>query len=139
MNVIVIILFFALFASVMSFVNDGLKKKRSGNAKYQNILSEFNSKIYGMLEPGEIVEGVCGYRPCAAVTNRRFLVDTKAGVRSVAFSEIKSVKGMNASGNKTTNPDQMLVFEIKADKKYVLGNHSEGFAQVVNSLYKYIG
>lgn len=85
-----------------------------------------------------MVEGICGYHPCAAVTNKRLLVSTKHGINSVPFSEIKSLRGTNATGSKTYDPDRMLVFEIKAGKKYVLGNHSEGFEDVVSALFRYV-
>jgi len=46
---------------------------------------------------------------------------------------------MNYSGNLTNNPDNMLAFEMFADKKYVLANHSAGFARVVRALNAYTG
>ena len=96
-----------------------LKKTRAGSEKYQQILADFEQRVTAMLDTDETVEGMCGYKPCAAVTNKRLLVDTKAGIDVVPFEQIKKVKGMDSAGNKTTNPDRMLVLEIKAEKKYV--------------------
>ena len=114
------------------------KKTREGSAKYQQILADFEQRVNAMLEADETVEGICGYKPCAAVTNKRLLVDTKAGIDSVAFQQIKKMKGMDSGANKTTDPDRMLVLEIKAEKKYTLGNHSEGFNGFVNALMNHV-
>lgn len=137
MELSTILLFAALLAGI-SLLSNALKKKRAGSEKYQQILLDFEQRVNAMLEADESVEGLCGYKPCAAVTNKRLLVDGKAGIESIAFQQIKKVKGMNVSGNHTTNPDQMLVLEIKAEKKYVLGNHSEGFCQFVNVLMQHV-
>lgn len=132
------ILFFALIGAVMSFVNGNLKEKRSSSEKHQKILGDFYGSVARQLQPGERVEAYCGYTPCAAVTNRRLVISDKQGVRSVPFYQIRKVKGMDYSGNKTYDPKRMLCFEIKADKKYVLSNHSEGFEQVVTALYRHM-
>ena len=137
MELSTILLFAALFAGV-SLLANVIKQKRTGSAKYQQILADFEQRVSAMLEPDEAVEGVCGYKPCAAVTNKRLLVDTKAGIDSVDFSKIRKVKGMDSAANKTMNPDRMLVLEIKAEKKYVLGNHSEGFGGFVNALMQHV-
>lgn len=136
MSPLVMVALFAVFALVMSGVSHVLKNKRAGSEKYQTILADFQQGVNEMLETDEVVEAVCGYKPCAAVTNKRLLVSGKTGIDSVPFASIKAVKGLNASGYKTTNPSSMLVFEIKADKKYVLGNHSEGFEEVAQLLMK---
>ena len=137
MNPIDMFLFLSLFSVIMAVVVSVLKKARGGSEKYQNLLARFRQEVNAMLEPGETVEADCGYNPCAAVTNKRLLIGTKKGIESVRFGEIRKLKGMNASGVGTTIPDRMLVFEIKAAKKYVLGNHSEGFDRVVELLYRY--
>lgn len=123
---------------VVSLIAGVVKKKRAGSEKYQQMLADFEQRVNAMLEADETVEGLCGYKPCAAVTNKRLLVDTKAGIDSVAFQQIKKVKGMDAAANRTTNPDRMLVLEIKAEKKYVLGNHSEGFNGFVDALMRHV-
>jgi len=139
MNPLYLMLFFAIFAVVMSIVGNVLKKKRAGSEKYQKIIEDFQQAVTDMLEADETVEALCGYRPCAAVTSKRLLVSGKTGIDAVLFSEIKALRGLNASGNKTRDPDRMLVFEIKAGKKYALGNHSEGFDQVVRALFSHTG
>ncbi len=123
----------------MLLVGSAVKKKRAGSEKHQKILSDFRQSVDDMLETDEVVEAVCGYNPCAAVTSKRLLVGTKKGIDVVEFSEIKSLKGFNAKADDTREPDWMLVFQIKAKKKYVLGNHSDGFNQVVQSLYRHTG
>lgn len=137
MELSTILLFAALLAGI-SLLSNALKKKRAGSEKYQQILLDFEQRVNAMLEADELVEGLCGYKPCAAVTNKRLLVDTKAGIDSVAFQQIKKVKGMDSGANKTTDPDRMLVLEIKAVKKYTLGNHSEGFNGFVNALMNHV-
>lgn len=139
MNPLYVGLFFAVFAVVMAAVSGVLKKKRAGSEKYQKIIEDFQQEVNGVLDADEAVEAICGYYPCAAVTNKRLLIGTKKGIEPVQFSEIKSLKGMNFSGNKTSDPDQMLAFQIKAAKKYTLGNHSEGFKQVVEYLMQRAG
>ena len=123
---------------VVSLIAGVVKKKRAGSEKYQQMLADFEQRVNAMLEADETVEGLCSYKPCAAVTNKRLLVDTKAGIDSVAFQQIKKVKGMDAAANRTTNPDRMLVLEIKTEKKYVLGNHSEGFNGFVDALMRHV-
>lgn len=139
MNPLYVVLFISIIGAVMSMVGSVLKKKRAGSEKYQKIIEDFQQQVNEMLEQDEAVEAVCGYNPCAAVTNKRLLISTKTGIDSVQFCQIKSMKGMTTSGNKTKNPDSMLTFTIKAEKKYVLGNESEGFERVVESLYRYVG
>lgn len=128
-----------LIVVVIPVLSKVLKNKRGSSEKHQQILVDFEQKIQNMLEADEQMEAMCGYNPCAAVTNKRLLVSTKAGVDSVPFAEIKKLEGMNAGGNKTKNPDSMLVFQIKAAKKYVLGNHSAGFNDVVTHLSQHTG
>ena len=137
MNITIILLI--LIVVVVPILSKVLKKARGGSEKYQQMLADFQEKAQAMLEADEQIDAVCGYNPCAAVTNKRLLVSTKAGIDSVPFAEIKSLKGLNSGGNKTTIPDNMLVFQIKAAKKYVLGNHSEGFDDVVDLLYQRTG
>lgn len=132
-------LFVVILSAVFAALGSVLKKNRAGSEKYQQIMEDFRQQVDGMLEQGETVEAVCGYKPCAAVTNKRLLISGKEGIDSVQFHEVKALKGMDAGGNRTKNPDRMLVFEIRAAKKYVLGNHSEGFNQVVESLFSYTG
>ena len=135
----IILLGFILVAGLVSVFSIVLKNKRAGSEKYQQILADFRQSAEALLDADEHIEALCGYKPCAAITNKRLLVSTKNGIDSVAFSEIKKLNGMNASGNNTKNPTSMLVFQIKANKKYTLGNHSEGFDQVVNLLYQRTG
>jgi len=139
MSPLAMTLIMGLLAAVFAVLVPVMKKKRGSSEKYQQIMAEFKEQVSAMLEADETVEAVCGYKPCAAVTNKRLLVSAKNGIDSVPFAEIKKLKGMDGAANKTANPDRMLVFEIKADKKYVLGNHSEGFNEVVRSLQKHTG
>ena len=135
-TMLIVLLIVIVAAPVLGAV---LKKMRAGSEKYQQIMEDFKQAVEAMLDENEQVEAICGYKPCAAVTTKRLLVSTRQGIDVIRFSEIKKLNGLNASGNKTRNPSSMLVFEIKADKKYVLGNHSEGFDEVVQQLYKYTG
>jgi len=128
-------LFCALLVIIMPLIGKVLKEKRGVSEKYQRIMEDFQQQVQNELAEDEVVEAMCGYVPCAAVTNKRLLISAKTGLETVHFSEIKSLKGMNAAGNKTTNPAQMLIFTIKANRKYSLGNHSEGFDQVVATLF----
>lgn len=139
MNPLYLILFMSILSAVFAGLGSVLKKKRAGSKKYQKIMEYFQQQINGMLEHDETIETVCGYNPCAAVTNKRLLVSSKTGIDTVQFHEIKALKGIDAGGNKTKTPDRMLFFEINAAKKYVLYNHSEGFNQVVESLFRYTG
>lgn len=139
MKSLYIVLFLALCVAAMPLIGNVLKKKRGGSEKYQRIMADFRQLVQNELTEGEVVEAVCGYNPCAAVTNKRLLIGGKAGLETVDFSGIKSLKGMNGAGNKTANPNLMLVFTIVAEKKYVLGNHSEGFDQLVTRLYAHTG
>lgn len=132
----ILLIVIVVVVPVLSIV---LKKMRAGSEKYQQIMADFEQKVQAMLEADEQVEAMCGYKPCAAVTNKRLLVSSKEGVDVVPFASISKLHGMNSSGNKTKYPGQMLVFQIKADKKYTLGNHSDGFEQVVQRLYHHTG
>ena len=138
MKPIYLLLFMAILGAVMALVSDLLKKKRGSSEKYQKIIVDFCNDVNNLLEPDEQLEAYCGYVPCAAVTNKRLLIGDKKGITTVAFSQIRKVQGVSFSGKKTTDPNQMLAFEIKADKKYTLGNDSDGFAQVVDALYNHL-
>jgi len=135
----VILIAFLIVTGAVSILANVLKKKRAGSEKHQQILADFRQSVEAMLDADEQIEALCGYKPSAAVTNKRLLVSTRNGIDSVAFSSIKKLNGMNARGDNTKHPANMLVFQIKADKKYVLGNHSEGFEQVVALLYQRTG
>lgn len=139
MSPLMLTLIMGILAAVFAALVPVLKKVRGGSEKNQQIMADFKEQVNAMLEENESVEAVCGYKPCAAVTTKRLLVSTKNGVDVVPFGEIRKLHGMDGGGNKTTNPDRMLVFEIKAVKKYVLGNHSEGFSEVVRKLQYYTG
>lgn len=139
MNPLYVGLLLGLMAVVMPLVAKVLKEKRGGSEKYQKIMEDFRAQVQRELKEGETVEAMCGYIPCAAVTNMRLLVSSRDGLVTVPFAEIRSLSGMNGGGNKTSDPDKMLAFTIKAKKKYVLGNHSEGFDQVVLCLYRHTG
>lgn len=139
MNPLYIGLFMCIFGAVMAVISKSQKEKWSNSEKYQKIINDFYNEVTNLLEPGEEIEAYCGYVPCAAVTNKRLLISDKKGMKTISFAEIRKVQGTNFSGNKTNNPDQMFVFEIKADKKYVLGNHSDGFVQVVEAINRRIG
>lgn len=138
MNPLYLGLLLALLGSVMSVVTNVVKEKRGSNEKYQKIITDFCNQVNDMLEQGEKLEAYCGYFPCAAVTNRRLLIGEKDGIKTIPFSQIQKIKGTSFSGFRTKDPNNMQTFEIKADKKYVLGNHSTGFAQVVESLQYYL-
>ena len=138
MNTTVIVLAVLIIAGV-PLLNAVMKKARANSGRHQQILADFEQNVQAMLETDEQVEAVCGYKPCAAVTNKRLLVSTQNGIDSVAFSDIKKLNGMTASGNNTKYASSMLVFQIKANKKYTLGNHSEGFERVVGLLQQRTG
>lgn len=134
MKPVYMFLLLAIFGAVMTVVASLLKKKRAGSEKYQQMLTEFRQQAEAMLENGEVIEALCGYNPCAAVTGKRLLVGGKKGIDSVAFSEIRKLKGMDMMGNSVRDVSRMQLLQIKAEKNYTLGNHSEGFEAVAQKL-----
>ncbi len=130
---------FIILIALIPILSNVLKVKRAGSNKYQHIITDFLQNAETMLDTDEQIEAVCGYKPCAAITNKRLLVSTKNGIDSVAFNDVKKLNGMTASGNNTKYASSMLVFQIKANKKYTLGNHSEGFEKLVTLLYQRTG
>lgn len=138
MNPLFMLLVMAILGSVTAIIANVVKEKRGKSQRYQKILEDFYTNANSMLEPGEEIEAYCGYFPCAAVTGKRLLIGGKKGIQSILFSDIKKIQGMNFSGSKTNDPRQMSVLEIKANKKFALGNHSAGFEEVVESLQKHI-
>lgn len=139
MNPLFLGILVVLIPSLMTLVNSLLKEKRAGSEKYQNMQEEFLQRVNAMLDSDETVEAFCGYQPCAAITGRRLLVDTKAGIQAVAYDDIKALKGVTVSGDKTNDVERMWMIMIKADKKYTICNQSEGFAKVVESLKRHTG
>lgn len=135
---ITVIAMFVLIPCVVGLVGSILKAARAGSEKYKAILEGFQARVDEVLEENEVVEAVCGYMPCAAVTNKRLIMGRETGVFSVQFSDIKSLTGRNASNFKTDDPGRMLSLEIEAGKTYLLGNHSEGFTEVVEALYEHV-
>lgn len=138
MNPLFVLLCIAVIGAIVTVAAEAVKRKRGSSEKYQKILNDFHNQVSNMLEQGETLEAYCGYYPCAAVTSKRLLIGEKDGIKTVPFSQIQKIKGMSYSGNKTEYPNQMMAFEIKADKKYVLGNHSAGFEQVVEALNRHL-
>ena len=133
-----IFLFMAIVGLIMTVVSQVLKKKRAGSAKYQAILEKFNEEVSAALEEGETVEAVCGYRPCAAVTDRRLLLSDKSGLVSIPYDQIRSVKGSDASARKTSNIGSIFFLEIKAARKWVLADEEAGFGKVVRALDRHV-
>lgn len=138
MNPLYLGLLIAVIGSIKALITSVAKEKRGSNEEYQKMITDFYNQVSNMLEPGEKLEAYCGYSPCAAVTNRRLLIGEKDGIKTIPFSQIQKIRGTSFSGFRTKDPNNMLTLEVKADKKYVLGNHSEGFAQVVESLQYYL-
>ena len=139
MSPFAIIFFFAVFGVVMRILTELVNKKRGSSQKHQKILSDFRNSVTTVLMPGECVEGYCGYNPCCAVTNQRLIIGDKKGIHTIPYNQIRKTRGTDFSGNRTSAPNRMLALEIFADKKYVVGNHSEGFVQVVSALLRYTG
>ena len=139
MSVEILGLVVAVLLCFMPLVTQIMKEKRGASGKYQQMLADFEQQVRGELYQGEVVEAVCGYIPCAAVTNRRLLIGTKKGIETVEFNDIYGFRGIDGHGNKTADPSRMLGFTIKARKKYTLGNHSAGFDEVVMRLYEHTG
>lgn len=113
-------LLLALLALAAIALTPYLKKKRANNSKYQKILEDFRAQVDTMLRDGETVEAICGYYPCAAVTNYRLLIGGKKGIDSVAFAAIEKINGLDHSANKTSNADAMMMLEFKAGKNMLL-------------------
>lgn len=90
MKPVYMFLLLAIFGAVMTVVASLLKKKRAGSEKYQQILTEFRQQAEAMLENGEVIEVLCGYNPCAAVTGKRLLVGGKKALILLRFRKSAS-------------------------------------------------
>ncbi len=55
-------------------------------------------------------------------------------LKNIPLSEIKKVTGRDYGTNKTKDPKNMLLIEIKADKKYTVSNYSAEFEGVAREL-----
>ena len=122
----------ALF-SIIAIV---LRAIMNNSDRCQKRLEDFRQQVNDMLQEDEEVLAICGYNPCAAVTNKRLLITRRAGVDVVAFSQITKLKGTSYNGQRVDEPGQMQTFQIKAEKNYYLRYQDEGFPSVVNELFR---
>lgn len=111
-----------------------INNRRSKSPKYQQMLEDFRQEVTDMLEPGEKLEASCGYKPCVAVSDKRFFVKDKKGLHAIPYSELGFAQGMSLSANKTCDPEEMFsvaVTHTESGKSYGFSNQSDGFEEVV--------
>ena len=108
-----------------------LRKTRAFRAKEENRLLE------SVLQGRETVRVICPQKKGKVIlTSKRVLFETKEGFHAVALKNIKSVRGTNEKGSRTTVPAKMVSLTIRADKDYVIKNDCAEFESFAKQLMK---
>ena len=98
---------------------------------------DFDRKLETVLRPEEEILVIHKEKSGRWIlTNKRLLLDTKAGFTATAFKKIKSISGLTSDGKKTVAPEKMVSVTIKADKEIILKNTGETFVELVKELKK---
>ena len=113
-------------------VRSSLKKRR--DYKYRDAAR----KLELVLQPRETVKVICPQKKGRVIlTSKRILFDdTKDGFTAVLIRNIKTVRGNNEKGNRTTVPGKMVSLTIKAEQEYEIRNNCEEFAAFAKQLIK---
>ena len=115
---------------VLKIVSVAAKKKRLKQM-------DFDRKLTTVLKPEEELLVIHKEKSGRWIlTNKRLLLDTKAGFTATSFKKIKSISGVTSDGKKTVAPAKMVTVTIKADKEIILKNTGETFVELVKELKK---
>ena len=96
---------------------------------------DFTRTLETALLPRETVKVVCPQKKGRWIlTNKRLLLEEKGGFHAIALDKIKSVQGINAAGNRTTSPANMVSLTVKADKDFSIQNLNDQFPELVKQL-----
>lgn len=96
---------------------------------------DFQRKLETILLPRETVKAVCPQKKGRWIlTSRRLLAETKKGFIALDIKNIKSAYGITGDGKRTTVPEKMVQFTIKADTEHCLKNTGEDFESLAKEL-----
>ena len=95
-------------------------------------------KLELVLQPRETVKVICPQKKGRVIlTSKRILFDnTKDGFTAVLIRNIKTVRGNNEKGNRTTVPGKMVSLTIKAEQEYEIKNNCPEFEEFARQLLK---
>ena len=94
-------------------------------------------KLELVLQPRESIKVICPQKKGRVIlTSKRVLFETKGGFNAVPIKTIKTVRGNNEKGNRTTVPAKMVSLTIKAEQDYEITNNCEEFAEFAKQLLK---
>lgn len=136
MNPLILVLIMAAIGGAVGLGISIRNKNRDSDPDNQKKDAEKRSEFEAMMEEGETFLASCtaDRKRFCAVSSKRFLIETKDGLKSIPLGEIKKVTGKDYGANKTKDPKNMLLIEIKADKKYTVSNCSAEFEDVAREL-----
>ena len=119
----------AVLLSLMLAIRSSLRARRERKER------DFTRTLETALLPRETVKVVCPQKKGRWIlTNKRLLLEEKGGFHAIALDKIKSVQGINAAGNRTTSPANMVSLTVKADKDFSIQNLNDQFPELVKQL-----
>ena len=94
-------------------------------------------KLELVLQPRESIKAICPQKKGRVIlTSKRVLFETKGGFTAVPIKTIKTVRGNNEKGNRTTVPAKMVSLTIKAEQEYEIRNNCGEFEEFAKQLIK---
>ena len=119
----------AVLLSLMLAIRSSLRARRERKER------DFTRTLETALLPRETIKVVCPQKKGRWIlTNKRLLLEEKGGFHAIALDKIKSVQGINAAGNRTTSPANMVSLTVKADKDFSIQNLNDQFPELVKQL-----
>lgn len=100
---------------------------------------DFLRKLETLLREKETVKSICTQKDGRWIlTNSRLILEKKGQFQAFGLKEIKSLKGKNAAGNRTTAVRNMVSLTVKTESEYVLQNNCSEFVYFASQLQNVI-
>lgn len=112
-------------------VRSALRKHR------ERKLRDAARKLELVLQPRETIKAICPQkRGWCILTSRRLLFETAQGFTAVTLKDIKTVRGNNEKGSRTTAIPRMVSLTIKAEREYTIKNNCGEFPEFAEQIIK---
>jgi hypothetical protein len=119
------ILILILFVMIRNAVRKNRERKQR----------DFSRKLTTLLKEKETVKSVCPQKDGRWIlTNTRLIIEKKGNFQAFLLKGIKSIRGSNAAGNRTTAVRNMVSLTVKIEEEYTLVNNCSEFADLVQQL-----
>ena len=124
----------AVFAAVLMLI---LAVRSSLRRRRERTYRDAARKLELVLQPRESIKTICPQKKGRVIlTSKRVLFETRQGFNAVPIKTIKTVRGNNEKGNRTTVPAKMVSLTIKAEQEYEIKNNCPEFEEFAKQLIK---